>query len=116
VSARTDARFDRALRKLGRRRKKAMVTNQLMTAIETICATDSLMVSAKFGSGMERDLYRVVTKSYPDDLPHEGHVPLVLLQHKRTMGSPIHRWLSEKIVDLARDMENPHEPQSMLFD
>jgi len=43
-------------------------------------------------------------------------VPLVLLQHKRTMGSPIHRWLSEKIVDLARDMENPHEPQSMLFD
>lgn len=116
VSARTDARFDRALRKLGRRRKKAMVTNQLMTAIETVCATDCLMVSAKFGSGMERELYRVVTKSYPDDLPHEGTVPLVLLQHKRTIGSPIHRWLSEQIVDLARDMENPHEPQSMLFD
>jgi hypothetical protein len=40
----------------------------------------------------------------------------VLLQHKRTSGSPIHQWLSEKIVGLARDMENPHEPQSMLFD
>ena len=52
VSARTDARFDRALRELGRMRKKAMVTNQLMTAIETVCRTDSLMVAAKFGSGM----------------------------------------------------------------
>jgi len=116
VSARTDARFDRALREQGRQRSKAMVTNQLMTAIETICASDCLMVAAKFGSGMERELYRIVTKAYPDDLPHEGTVPLVLLQHKRTMGSPIHRWLSEKIVDLARDLENPHEPQSMLFD
>jgi hypothetical protein len=116
VSARTDARFDRALREQGRYRSKAMVTNQLMTAIETICASDCLMVSAKFGSGMERELYRIVTKAYPDDLPHEGTVPLVLLQHKRTLGSPIHQWLSEKIVDLARDMENPHEPQSMLFD
>ena len=116
VSARTDARFDRALREQGRSRSKAMVTNQLMTAIETICASDCLMVSAKFGSGMEGELYRIVTKTYPDDLPHEGTVPLVLLQHKRTLGSPIHQWLSEKIVDLARDMENPHAPQSMLFD
>ncbi len=61
VSARTDARFDRALRELGRKRKKAMVTNQLMTAIETICDTDCLMVAAKFGSGMERELHRVVS-------------------------------------------------------
>ena len=105
VSARTDARFDRALRELGRMRKKAMVTNQLMTAIETVCRTDSLMVAAKFGSGMEHELYSFVSKSYPDDLPHEGTIPLVLLQHKRTMGSPIHRWLSEKIVDLARAMD-----------
>ena len=105
VSARTDARFDRALRELGRMRKKAMVTNQLMTAIETVCRTDSLMVAAKFGSGMEHELYSIVSKSYHDDLPHEGTIPLVLLQHKRTMGSPIHRWLSEKIVDLARAMD-----------
>jgi DNA-binding transcriptional LysR family regulator len=105
VSARTDARFDRALRELGRMRKKAMVTNQLMTAIETVCRTDSVMVAAKFGSGMEHELYSIVSKSYPDDLPHEGTIPLVLLQHKRTMGSPIHRWLSEKIVDLARAMD-----------
>ena len=105
VSARTDARFDRALRELGRMRKKAMVTNQLMTAIETVCRTDSLMVAAKFGSGMEHELYSIVSKSYPDDLPHEGTIPLVLLQHKRTTGSPIHRWLSEKIVDLARAMD-----------
>ena len=105
VSARTDARFDRALRELGRMRKKAMVTNQLMTAIETVCRTDSLMVAAKFGSGMEHELYSIVSKSYPDDLPHEGTIPLVLLQHKRTMGSPIHRWLSEKIVELARAMD-----------
>jgi DNA-binding transcriptional LysR family regulator len=105
VSARTDARFDRVLRDLGRKRKKAMVTNQLMTAMETVCDTDCLMVAAKYGLTMEREMYRIVRKRYPVELPHEGTIPLVLLQHKRTSGSPIHRWLGDKIVGLMREWD-----------
>lgn len=105
VSARTDARFDRVLRDLGRKRKKAMVTNQLMTAMETVCDTDCLMVAAKYGLTMEREMYRIVRKRYPAELPHEGTISLVLLQHKRTSGSPIHRWLADKIVGLIREWD-----------
>ena len=105
VSARTDARFDRVLREMGRKRKKALVTNQLMTAMETVCDTDCLMVAAKYGLTMEREMYRIVRKRYPAELPHEGTISLVLLQHKRTSGSGIHRWLSDKIVGLIQNRE-----------
>ena len=105
VSARTDARFDRVLRDMGRKRQKALVTNQLMTAMETVCDTDRLMVAAKYGLTMEREMYRIVRKRYPAELPHEGTISLVLLQHKRTSGSGIHRWLSDKIVGLIQSRE-----------
>ena len=105
VSARTDARFDRALRELGLKRKKTLVTNQLMTAMETVCDTDCLMVAAKYGETMEREMHRIIRKRYPADIPHEGKIKLVLLQHKRTSGSPIHQWLSEKIVGLIQERE-----------
>ncbi len=112
VSARTDARFDRVLRDMGRKRKKALVTNQLMTAVETVCGTDCLMVAAKYGLTMEREMYRIVRKPYPADLPHKGTISLVLLQHKRTSGSGIHRWLSDKIVGLIQDWEKTLETES----
>ena len=105
VSARTDARFDRVLRDMGRKRQKALVTNKLMTAMETVCDTDCLMVAAKYGLTMERETYRIVRKRYPAELPHEGTISLVLLQHKRTSGSGIHRWLSDKIVGLIQSRE-----------
>lgn len=105
VSARTDARFDKALRDLGRKRKKALVTNQLMTAMETVCDSDCLMVAARYGQTMEREMYRIVRKPYPTELPHVARIPLVLLQHKRTASSPIHHWISNKIVDLIREWE-----------
>ena len=113
VSARTDARFDRALRDLGRKRKKALVTNQLMTAMETVCDTDCLMVAAKYDHTMEREMYRIVRKAYPSELPHVGTIPLVLLQHNRSASSPIHSWVSGQIVDLIngwqRDLDADRE-------
>lgn len=106
VSANTAARFDRTLREMGLKRKKALVTNQLMTALETVCHTDCLMVAAKYGMREEREFYRIVRKPFPKELPHQGRIPFVLLQHKRTTESPIHRWLSEKIVCLIRELDD----------
>lgn len=113
VSARTDARFDKALRDLGRKRKKALVTNQLMTAMETVCGSDCLMVAAKYGNAMDREMYRIVRKRYPSGLPHVGTIPMVLLQHNRTASSPIHSWVANQIVDLInswqRDLDADRE-------
>ena len=98
VSARNNARFDRTLADLGLKREKALVTNQLMTAMETICDTDCLMVATQKSRVMEREEHRIISKSFPEELPHEESIKLVLLQHQRTSGSPIHQWLVGKII------------------
>jgi hypothetical protein len=47
---------------------------------------------------MEREEHRIISKSFPEELPHEESIKLVLLQHQRTSGSPIHQWLVGKII------------------
>jgi DNA-binding transcriptional LysR family regulator len=97
VSARNNARFDRTLAELGLKREKALVTNQLLTAMETVCDTDCLMVATQKSRVMEREEHRIVSKPFPEELPHEESIKLVLLQHQRTSGSPIHQWLVDKM-------------------
>jgi DNA-binding transcriptional LysR family regulator len=103
VRSRNDARFDKTLRDLGLKREKILVTNQLMTAMETLCETDCLMVATQKGLIDEREMHRIVTKPFPKDLPHEEGINLVLLQHKRTEGSPIHSWLAQKIFSVVHE-------------
>ena len=97
VSARNNARFDRTLAELGLKREKALVTNQLLTAMETVCDTDCLMVATQKSRVMEREEHRIVSKPFPEELPHEESIKLVLLQHQRTSGSPIHQWIVDRI-------------------
>jgi DNA-binding transcriptional LysR family regulator len=105
VSARNDARFDKTLRELGLKRHKSLVTNQLMTAMETICHTDCLMVATQKGLIDELEMHRIVSIPFPDELPHENRIKLVLLQHQRTAESPIHQWLVDKMVELVERRE-----------
>jgi DNA-binding transcriptional LysR family regulator len=105
VNARTDSRFDRELHKLGRKRKKALVTRQFFTAIETLANSDCLMVAAaRYGERPHHDVYPIVQKKYPSDLNHADVISLVLLQHKRTIESPIHRWLADAITYIVTKM------------
>ena len=105
VNARTDSRFDRELHRLGRKRKKALVTRQFFTAIETLVNSDCLMVAAApYGEKRDHDVYPVVQKRFPADLPHAETISLVLLQHKRTIESPIHRWLADAIIYIVTKM------------
>ena len=97
VSARNNARFDRTLAELGLKREKALVTNQLLTAMETVCDTDCLMVATQKSRVMEREEHRIVSKPFPEELPHEESIKFVLLQHQRTSGAPIHQWLVDKM-------------------
>lgn len=105
VSAGTNARFDKALAALGLKRRKALVTNQFVTAIETVSNSDCLMVATQKDFVMERETYQIVTKPFPKKLPHDGSINLVLLQHQRTSGSAIHLWLAERIIEIVKEIE-----------
>jgi len=114
VTASTDARFDKALRSLGMNRRKALVTNQLVTAIETVSTSDCLMVATQKDFLIERERYEIVTKPFPKKLPHDGSINLVLLQHQRTSGSAIHLWIAEKIIKIVKDLEGVENLVSTL--
>ncbi len=106
VSARTETRFDRELHRLGRKRKKTLVTRQFFTAIETVVESDCLLVAAAYSGDKSRhDLYPIVQKGFPEELTYEDSISLALLQHKRTLDSPIHRWLADAIKYIVTKME-----------
>ena len=49
----------------------------------------------------------IIRKAYPEELELDTTVPIVLVQHSRTTRSPVHRWLSKKIIDVVVDTKIP---------
>ena len=102
-------RFDAQLKSKGQERKKAMVTAQLMTALNVLWATDSLMMGTMNDLKTDGATYGVVRKSYPKELDFDTTIPIVLVQHTRTIKSPVHRWLKNKITDVVVDTQKKLE-------
>ncbi len=102
VSPLTESRFDRTLTSMGYpTRKKALVTDQLMTALSTLHSTDCLMLATTDDLEQERAFYDIVRRPYPEGLDHNPDIPAVLVQHRRTINSPVHNWLKEKILNVV---------------
>jgi DNA-binding transcriptional LysR family regulator len=100
-----ETRFDRQLRKLGLGRKKALVTAQLMTAMDALWQTDSLMMATMHDLKIEGEAYGIVRKPYPEELEFDSTVPVVLVQHARTIKSPVHQWVKQKIVGIVKEIQ-----------
>ncbi len=95
-------RLDSQLQTLDKKRKKAMVTDQLMTALNVLRATDCLMMGTTRDLKIEGTSYGIVRKPYPAELDFDGGVSIVLVQHTRTVKSPVHEWVKQKIVEVVR--------------
>ncbi|MCV6624859.1 MAG: hypothetical protein OIF38_02110, partial [Cellvibrionaceae bacterium] len=74
-------------------------TSHLYTAMEVVRRTDCILMGppfladfSQFGGGL---------MSLPLPTAQEVTINYVLVSHKRTENSPLHRWLSEKIVGLS---------------
>jgi len=102
VSPMTESRFDKTLARMGYRRKKALVTDQLMTALDTLHSTDCLMLATTDDLQQEREFYQIVRRPYPEGLEHDPFIPAVLVQHRRTINSPVHAWIKSKILDIVQ--------------
>jgi len=104
-STAAETRFDRQLRKHGLKRKKALVTAQLMTAMDALWQTDCLMMATMHDLKIEGETYGIVRKPYPEELEFDSTVPVVLVQHARTIKSPAHQWVKQQIVGIVRDLQ-----------
>jgi DNA-binding transcriptional LysR family regulator len=78
-----ETRFDTLLKDKGKERKKPLVTAQLMTALNVLCSTDSLMM----GTTSDLKIDGIIRKAYPEELELDTTVPIVLVQHSRTTRS-----------------------------
>jgi len=105
VSASVESRFDRELAKLGLSRKKTLVTTQLMTAMDALWQTDCLMMATMHDLKMEGETYGIVRKAYPEELEFDNTVPVVLVQHARTIKSPAHQWVKDQIIGIVQEIK-----------
>lgn len=101
---REDTRFDQQLQRLGLRRKKMLITAQLMTAMDALWQTDCLMMATMHDLKIEGKAYGIVRKHYPEELEFDSRVPVVLVQHARTIKSPVHQWIKDKIIRIVMDI------------
>ena len=104
VSPNTESRFDRMLHELGRKRRKALTTDQLMTALDTLNTSDCLMMATMDDLKQEGEYYEIVRKPYPKEVEHYPEIPAVLVQHRRTLNSPTHQWVKEKILSIVQGL------------
>lgn len=102
VSPNTESRFDRMLHELGRKRNKALTTDQLMTALDTLNSSDCLMMATMDDLKREGEYYEIVRKPYPKEVEHYPEIPAVLVQHRRTLNSPTHQWVKSKILNIVQ--------------
>lgn len=102
VDPTVESRFDKLINRLGHRRRKSLITNQLMTALETLHTTDCLMLATMEDLKQESEFYEIVHKPYPKSLEHEPAIPAVLVQHERTANSPMHNWVKSKLLDIVQ--------------
>ncbi|MCP5302299.1 MAG: LysR family transcriptional regulator [Pseudomonadales bacterium] len=105
VSAAADSRFDRELGKRGLGRRKALVTNHLMTAMETLRDSDSLMMATMRDLRLAKNDYDIIRKPYPEELDFSRSLSIELVQHVRTVNSPVHQWVKDQIFKIIESLE-----------
>ncbi|OUS11675.1 hypothetical protein A9Q89_08055 [Gammaproteobacteria bacterium 53_120_T64] len=105
VSPNTESRFDRMLHELGRKRRKALTTDQLMTALDTLNSSDCLMMATMDDLKQEGEYYEIVRKPYPKEIEHYPEIPAVLVQHRRSLNSPTHTWIKDKILGIVQGLQ-----------
>ncbi len=90
------AHIVKAARELGYTREEYFETSQLLSALEVLASSDALMLGPPYLTECQLTRGHFVGKAVPDDPLFEIlELPFTLVQHRRTLNSPQHRWLKE---------------------
>ena len=98
------AHIVRAANELGYTREEYFETSQLLTALEVLTRSDALMLGPPRLMELQLTSGHFVGKQLPDDPLFEIlQIPFALIQHRRTLNSPQHRWLKEQIIAVCNE-------------
>lgn len=115
VTPAADTRFDKTIAELGLKRRKVLVTDQLMTALYALQTSDCLMLSTADDLKMEASMFEIVRKPYPDDIAHDSYIPVSLFQHRRTLQSSMHRWLKARLLSVTEKVREAQDADRGVF-
>lgn len=101
-----ETRFDKTIAELGLRRKKVLVTDQLLTALNALQTSDCLMLATEDDLKIETSMFEIVRKPYPRDLAHDSYIPVSLFQHRRTLRSAMHSWIKERLIAVVEQVRS----------
>lgn len=95
------AQFDAAARQLNIASVPPLRTSSLLMAIELMLQSDALLIASSQLSRMALTRDRIIRRALPGAIfaRQEGLRPY-LIQHLRTTSSPLHQWVSRKIIEL----------------
>ncbi len=115
VTPDAESRFDRTIGEMGLSRKKILVTDQLMTALYALQTSDCLMLCTTDDLKAETGTFEIVRKDYPAEIIHDSYIPVSLVQHRRTLKSPMHIWLKERLLNAVERVREKQEAGEALF-
>ena len=85
----------------GHKREEYFETSQLLTALEVLGDSDALMLGPPWLADFNLTGGHFVSREPPKDpLFDTLEIPLALIQHRRTLNSPVHRWIKEHIIEI----------------
>ena len=94
--------FDTMLNELGEQRQCFFHTSNLLTALQVLQSSDGLMAGPAFILNSELLEQKFVRLKLPKELENMPTV-IGLAQHRRTLTSPAHQWLTEKISTITAE-------------
>ncbi len=94
----------KSFRKTGRSRKIIFQTTQLLTALEVLRNGNSLMMGPSYLAQFSLTKGHFISKALPPEFLRL-QPELYLIQHHRTLNSPLHKWIKERLFEIFR-----HEP------
>ncbi len=98
------AMVDDALEQMGKTRRVARTTTTFDGALRRVASTDYLVTMPERPASRLVDELNLVVRCAPLALPE---VRVAMMWHRRQTDDPAHRWMRERLVEVARDQPAP---------
>lgn len=93
-------RTEKIFREAGIMRNTMLETTQLLTALEVLSLSDALMLGPTYLAEFKLTKGHFVSKPIVIQELNELQLSLSLIQHRRTMHSPLHNWIKGQIFEI----------------